>query len=704
MKKAIITLLLLSLISTPVFAGFKEHYEAGQAYFLQDQYSSAILEFKKALRINYLDNSARIAIINSYLARGESYANGVHAYEKAANDFRSALFYLKYYTNDQNAQNSLSAINAAVNNLSQCFKAINYDTTPKNRYEKAEQLRMVGNFPAAIYELIKASESQNLREDCYSQIGDLMKVLGNNIKAEEYYKKTLDVNPKNGPVRLKYARMLDVQNKAEEALKQYNMALSMGKDDKEILYALERIYLKKLSTAPNDADILANLGAIKQKQGDLDMALSYYSRAEKIDSSNVTTRMNVGTLFQQKKDYDKALLAYNSILALYPENVQAHIYKAQIYSEMGDKAKAKEEAQKVLALDPNNKQAKEQLLYSMDTTMSPKEVMNFLGKTYDKDTADLLYNYAVKLHKDNKIDDAITCYNEVIQMGYNNPDVYINQAICYNQKKQYSNAVNVLKQAQTKFPNNKQVTKALKEVQDDWKYEKFTNAANLYANKDYEKALSMYLAINPATEESLIGAAASYQSLNQPQKAIEYYKKALNLNPNNKEIPYYLAVLYADVKDWQNSKKYINQVLVSNSTHKDASDLLIYVNSELWTELLNSAISNYENGKYDQSLNTLNKLLAENKENSYAYYYRGMIFDAKNNRKEAINDYLNVLKYNKELPIANYLIAVDYDILGDLAKSKEFYEKFLDSYQTQDEYYKYAKNRLEELTKANGNQ
>ena len=70
---------------------------------------------------------------------------------------------------------------------------------------------------------------------------------------------------------------------------------------------------------------------------------------------------------------------------------------------------------------------------------------------------------------------------------------------------------------------------------------------------------------------STIGAAASYQSLNQPQKAIEYYKKALNINPNNKEIPYYLAVLYSDIKDWQNSKTYINKALALN-TNKFCSE------------------------------------------------------------------------------------------------------------------------------------
>ena len=33
---------------------FAEHYDAGQNYLMQSQYSSSIVEFRKALRINYL--------------------------------------------------------------------------------------------------------------------------------------------------------------------------------------------------------------------------------------------------------------------------------------------------------------------------------------------------------------------------------------------------------------------------------------------------------------------------------------------------------------------------------------------------------------------------------------------------------------------------------------------------------------------------
>ena len=64
-------LIMLSLFNMPTACSaptgaFAQHYDAAQEYLTQGQYSSAIVEFRKALRINYMDNSARIGLINSF--------------------------------------------------------------------------------------------------------------------------------------------------------------------------------------------------------------------------------------------------------------------------------------------------------------------------------------------------------------------------------------------------------------------------------------------------------------------------------------------------------------------------------------------------------------------------------------------------------------------------------------------------------------
>jgi tetratricopeptide (TPR) repeat protein len=175
---------------------FIQHYDAAQDFLTQGQYSSAIVEFRKSLRINYMDNSARIGLINSYLARATYYANQEKNYEKSANDFRSALFYLKMYpTKTQAIQNSASMIASANENLNQCLKVVSFDRTASSRYKKAEELRAMGNFSAAAFEFSQAAQNETLAGNANTQIADLMKLLGNESRSADYYKIALDLKP-----------------------------------------------------------------------------------------------------------------------------------------------------------------------------------------------------------------------------------------------------------------------------------------------------------------------------------------------------------------------------------------------------------------------------------------------------------------------------------------------------------------------------
>lgn len=673
---------------------FAEHYNAGQNYLMSSQYSSSIVEFRKALRINYLDNSARIGLINAYLARATFYANQDKNYDKAANDFRSALFYLKIYPNkEQTVQNSAGMISSATENLSQCLKVVSADTTASGRYKRGEELRAMGNLSASAYEFSRATQSEKLASDANMQVADLLKLLGNEPRSADYYKTALDISPNNSILRMKYARTLDKLGRYDEAVTQYNEALANSKGDMEVLYALERIYLKKLAVTPSDAELNANLGAIKQAQGDFDAALSYYGKAEQINPSNVTTRLNVGTLFQQRKEYQKAIQSYDSVLTLYPNNTQALLYKAQVFKEMGDNKTALNLYKRILAIDPNNAGAKAEISGAMKEALSPSEYIAYLNQN---GTDEEIYEYAYKLHQDNKIEDAISGYKAVIAKNSSNVDAYVNLAICYASKEDYNNAISTLNSAKAKFPTNNLVLKTLQSVQSDSVSTKLATASSSFENKEYKKAIQQYLAINPATEESMLGVAAAYQALEDYNNAIEYYKKAEQINPKNAEIPYYIGYLYSEQQNWSLAETYLKKAVGLNP-NSDAKELLSYVVQNGSVGILNEGIDLFEKNNFQTALLKFNDVIKKDAKNAYAYYYRALIYDEQKQVKLAINDYLNVLKYSNEFPIANYMLAIDYDGLNNYKEAYKYYQKFVSSYTTDDEYLKYAKSRMGEL-------
>lgn len=678
---------------------FAQYYNAAQNYLAQGQYSSAIVEFRRALRVNYLDNSARIGLINSYLSRATYYANQEKKYDNAANDFRSAIFYLKMYpTKDQAIQNSAAMIAAANENLNQCLKVSGFDKSASSRHAKAQELRAVGNLSAAAYEFSKSAENEKFAPDAYIQIAELLKVLGNEPRAAEYYKIAMDLNPNDGLLRMKYARTLDKLGLYDDALPQYNAALTNSKGDMEVLYSLERIYLKKLAQTPSDAELNANIGAIKQAQGDFDSALAYYGKAEQINPENVNTRLNVGTLFQQKKDYQKAVKSYDSVLTMNPDNVLANLYKAQVLSEMGDKENSLALYKKVLSLDPANQVAKTEMIELMRSTMNSGEFIAYLTKNASEDKAiqNILYDYAYKLHKENKLQDAILAYKGVISANPSNVDAYVNIAICYAAIDDYESAKNILLTAKNRFPSNNLVLNTLKNVESDSSSQTLSKALSSYENKDYSKALDLYLAVNPPTEDSLLGVAASYQNLDKPDKALEYYKKALAINPKSAEIHYYIGYLYSEQQNWRESDKYLRQSMALNP-ESGAKELLAYVTKNMVLSSLNDGIQQYENKNLEGALTTFNELLKKESDNAYAYYYRGLIYDEQKRFQLAISDYLNVLKYSKEFPIVNYMLAVDYDGLENYKEAYKYYQQFVTNYQSEDEYLNYAKSRIDEL-------
>lgn len=702
MKKICVLICCLFLSVNYAFAdNFKTYYDNGQKYLSSSQYSNAITEFKKALRINYLDNSARIGLVNAYLARGTYYANSENNYANSANDFRAALFYLKYYPEDKDILSSASAISTTTENLEQCMTTLGQSKAAQQRYNRGVELRKSGNLPAAGYEFFSAAEigDNNIKKHSYSNIGDIMSVLDNNKKALLYYQKSVAIDPDNVALRLKYARCLDKLGQDDLAVNEYNAILKNSADNREVLYALEKIYTKKLAASPNSAELNTNLGAILQREKKYDAALTYYKAAETIDPSSVTTRLNLGTLYQQKKDYNSALSAYNSIIALYPNNLEANLYRAKTLSELGEKEEALKAYRKVLSIDPTSQAAKTDMFEIMKDTKTPDEMIKSFSEdaSVDKSTVAAMYEYAKELHKDKKYNDAISCYKEVLKYDADNPEVYANLALVYAEMQDFENAQKYIDGAKARFPKNSTIQNAYSEIKELSFAKKYDEANKYFASNEYQKALNIYLTIYPPQKDVLIAIAACYKGMNNIDKSIEYYKRAFNEDKNDSEVAYYIGVLYAEKENWTSAKIYLQTALKINPKNEDASDLLATVIEQNNVLLINKVIDLYNAKNYDNALKLISQILTEDNKNSYAYYYRGLIYDAQKKTLPAIQEYKKAIQHNPDLVISNYLIATGYDALGQYANAYTYYKKFVNESQSEDDYKKYARTRLHDL-------
>ena len=674
------------------------NYLQGLKYLQASQYSSAIGEFKKAIRVNPDDTSALIGLSNAYNLRAEYYNNTAKNVDNAISDIKSALFFSKYYPAQAANYLSSQAISAMEKNLNMLETASKQDTTADGRMNKAKTARTKGEFAAAAYDYYQLLTGKNkVQASC--GLGDIYKIFNRPDKALIFYKNALAFDSENTDIHLKLARAYEDVNDFSSSLKEYSYALSTSSEREDILNSLERIWQKKVDENPKDAENHANLGVVFQKEKRYSEALAEYQKAEALNPSNINTKINIGTLYQEQKKYDLALNTYNSILQMQPQNTTIMTYKAECLKALKRNDEAINTYKTVLSLDPKNSSVKAQLFELLKDTMPVDEVLAFLYKNVQNSPMDAesYYEFAYELHKAGKIDDAIVYYNQTIKLDKKKTDAYINLSQAYRQKKNYAEAYSTIKKAMELTPDNELVKKQYNEVANEYTANNYNLASNAFESGDYKKAIEEYSKITPATADSLLGIAACYQSLNDNKNAIEYYKKAMELDGKNADIPYYIASLYANANDIENANTYIKIALTKNPSNSQAKELSNYINAKQSESTLAEAVKLYESQKYTEAIASFDKVIKIVPNDANVYYYRALCYDAVNNPKKAIEDYKAVLKNAPDMAIAYYSMAVDYDAIENYQSAKQNYQKYVEMTKEDNDFTSYAKTRINEI-------
>lgn len=707
MKKVLLLFIFVLLFQNASFSqtvyddNYQENpnYVQGNKYLQNSQYSSAINEFKKAIRVNPSDTSALIGLSNSYNMRAEYYNNTVKATDNAISDLKSAIFFLKYFPG-QNVQFSVEqSIAAMEKNLSVLEHSQKQGMSAEDRISTAKNLRIKGEFAASAFDYYQLLSNSKYSQQANISLGDIYKIFNRPEKALFFYKNAVASDPDNTETHLKLARTYEQVNDFSSSLKEYSYALETSSERDDILNSLERIWQKKVDEAPKDAEAHANLGVVFQKQKRYSEALQEYRKAEALNPSNINTKVNIGTLYQEQKKFNEAVSVYDSILQMQPHNVNVLVYKAECLKELRRNEDAVNLYKTALNLDPKNSSIKAKLFELLKDTMPTEEVLAFLYKNVQNSpmNADSYYEFAYELHKANKIDDAIVYYLETIKLDKTKVDAYINLSQAYRQKRNYNDAYAIIQKAKMIAPDNELVNKQFEIAAKESAANSYNIASNAFQSGDYNRAIAEYKKINPPTADSYIGIAAAYQSLNNNVEAVNYYKKAMELAPKNDELPFYIASIYANSNDFENSRQYVEIALSKNPMNKQAKELSAYISDKQTEGLLSQAVNLYDSQKYNEAVDLFNKILNITPSNATVYYYRAMCYDALNDYQKAINDYKMTLKYAPDMYIAYYSLGVDYDSVSNYPEAKNNYKKYVELSVEDNDYKKYAQSRIDEI-------
>lgn len=681
------------------------YYKHGMDYLKSNQYSQAIDSFERALAIAPERENTRINLAVAYINRGSYFVNQLKDTTKAANDYRNAIYLLKYDGAVKYSDIVTENLGIAKLNLEGILKNANISTSKASRLRIAKELRGQGKFREALVEFNEALDGTQSDLPVVTAIGDMYSALQNDKNAVKYYQKAVAYNVGNVDLHLKLANSLYSTSDVENAVKEYNIALNTSKDENkaEVLKKLEEIWIKKLQDNSQDAVAHMNLGVIFQKEGRYDDALNEYQIAESINPNDVTTRLNIGTLFQAKKDYPTAINAYDTILQVNPENMLAHYYKGKALKESGQLDAAVHEFQIVLNKDPDNVNAKEELFDTIKMFPNTQESADIFRIFAENNPTDALaqFQYGLNLHTNGQLDDALTYYKKAIAINPKFMEAYLNIANIYKQKNQTSSAVADLQSGLKALPNNKKLKDLLVSLSAENVDSQYQDALKKHKEGKYAEAIKEYLAVIQVSQpdsDLYVNLGAAYQAYKNLPAAANAYKKAIEINGKNSTAYYYLGTVYtAQGKNLDAANAY-KKALALDTSNDDIKQALKDAQQSVADSALQKGINEYNKAQYQQALLTFNTLSIKDPNNAYVYYYRGMVYDALKKYQLAIADYKLTLKFKPDLNEVYYAVAVDYDTLKNYTEAKKWYTVFIsNSSDKTDEYVKYARDRIKRI-------
>lgn len=320
-----------------------------------------------------------------------------------------------------------------------------------------------------------------------------------------------------------------------------------------------------------------------------------------------------GNLTSAKQEYEKALL-------LAPRNFTANLKMGYIALLESNYKKSLEYLSLACEVD-------EEMVAAEKITKNDPTPYFYLGLAYEG-----LEQYSLALAK----------YQFADLYGSKDPELYFHRALCYAKMKQKEQALAMGE----KYLKEKGLTRQsagllmLVYISADYYLEALNLAQavddpdiwtaagqTLLFREQYElavKALQASLGKNPKNDKALYLLGYVYYQSYRDQEAIEQFKNALKLKPNDSEYLGALGYMYADLGiNLDEAERLCDQALLEADDKKD---------SNLWD---NKGWVYFKQGKLEKALDALESARICDPRNCVVYYHLACVYQQKNNLQKA---------------------------------------------------------------------
>lgn len=399
-----------------------------------------------------------------------------------------------------------------------------------------------------------------------------------------------------------------------------------------------------------------NRGVELLNNGEYDEGVEYLESELSENPKNGYAYIWIGAAEYAQENYSSALTIVNKGLSLLPKKDKeyrafAYNLRARLYYELGEGDKAIVDFNECVALQPENTdflEERAQIYYEREEyELSDKDYLKIVA--LDEGSVMGYMGIGRNAMMQERYDDALKRFDYVVKMASGYSSGYSFRAEAYMKKKEYSKAAEDIVTALEIDGDNKAFF-LLSEMADS---AKMVMEAKLRAKSLKDKSTpgwQFYLGV------------VNEQVKDYP-KAIEYYKKALDLSPAA-YYAYRIYSCYEAMGNYPQALEYIDYAIEMDST--DVNDFLAKA------DLL------YYMGRTEECIRTINKYVDNVPDFFYGYYRRGFYKNNTRDVKGAIEDYSMAIALNPDYAYA-YLGRADMYILqGDKVAAESDFLKVIE--------------------------
>lgn len=470
----------------------------------------------------------------------------------------------------------------------------------------------------------------------------------------------IDRNPGNPDLQHLLGSAYYKLNQYEEALKVYQ-SLALDYPNISLIHQAQgQIYLdlkqyqdaenafkSAIDINPNDQNLYLLLGNVYLHQELFSDAIALYEKAAEFEDNNPYLLNNIGVALIQNKQPDEAIKYFQRVLSIQPNNEDAHNNLGNIYLNKENLPKAEEHFKHCNRLTPQNLIHQINFCFKLIEQKEYEKVKNFISKIdlsgeYNSNQLSRLLDIFL-LTNDHK--NALSIIDKILEANPENTDIYLKKVLLSDSslspkqfKEQFDSELSsdstnieakliygILLRANNYLTESQKIFEDIIN-QDPGHVKAYTNLAiTLTKQGNFNGSIiCCELALNLAPYNPTLYCYLSnnYITLNEPDKAFEVAKIAMDHLPGNSEILLHCAIVQISLDKKEEAKKYALQAIEKlihqyNNREKPDTPLFYTISEEMaLTMFLFQCLDTFDWENYSQYKPILDIIMEEQKNES----------------------------------------------------------------------------------------